>query len=158
LVQTYGLDAQAFAKLDAQLMNPDRDAETAQALQQLVPYLSDARAKSVVQQLRDEGTAEFPAPYRRLDQPVLCAYRLFDDIFFPTNTTDPQRCRVYLLREWLTEVELRERIVSYDYSEDFVDEVLKHEATTLFPMYRRNPTQGDLTAFTDEENKEAHKG
>lgn len=160
LVQTYGMDEQHFAQLDVMLQNPDKDSETAEALQQIVPTLSTARARDVVKQLRETGQAEFPSPYLRVDQPVFCAYRLFEDIFFPTNTSDPQRCRVYFLREWLGEAELRERIVSSGYDEKFVDEVLKHETQTMFPLYRRNPGLGDFSVTREEEtaSKEARRG
>lgn len=149
-----------IAALEAQLNNPDDDAQTAQMLQQLVPHLSDKRARQVVKELRENGTAEFPAPYLRVDEPALCTYKLYEDIFFPTNTTDPQKCRCYFLREWLYEYQLRERTVSHGYSEEFVDEVLKHEAATMFPLYRRNPGMGEFTIVAEEQtaSKEARRG
>jgi hypothetical protein len=66
----------------------------------------------VVKELRENGKAEFPAPYVRVNQPSICAYRLFEDIFLPANTTDLQRARCIFLREWLTEAELKEREMS----------------------------------------------
>lgn len=160
LVQTYGLDATHFANLDAQLMNPDKDAETAQALQQLVPHLSDRRAKDVVKQLREDGHAEFPAPYLKVNQPAFAAYRLFEDVFFPTNTADLKKARAIYIREWLSEVDLRQRIVSHDYDPDFVDKVLEHESETGFPLYRRNPGLGEFTIVAEEQtaSKEARRG
>lgn len=147
-------------QLDAQLNNPDQDADTAKMLQKLVPHLSDKRARQVVKDLRDRGEAEFPSPYLRVDQPTLCAYKLYEDIFFPTNTTDPQKCRCYFLREWLYEWQLRERQISQGYTEAFIEEVLKHEGETMFPLYRRNPGMGEFTIVAEEEtaSKEARRG
>lgn len=159
-VQTLGLQPEQITALEAQLNDPAQDADTAAALRQLIPHLSPARAKTVVTQLRADGEAEFPAPYLRKDQPAVCAYKLFEDIFFPTNTSDAQKCRCYFLREWVAEWELRERVISSGYSQAFVDEVLKHEAATLFPLYRRNPGLGEFTIVAEEQtaSKEARRG
>ena len=157
-LQQMGVDPSALAELEAQMLNPERDDETAEALQQLVPHLTTKRAKQVVADLRDHGQAEFPSPYLKNDHPVVCAYRLFEDIFMPTNTSDGQRCRCYFVREWVSEAELRERIVSQGYDEEFVTEVLKHEAESMFPLYRRNPTQGDFMVIKQEESKDSYRG
>jgi hypothetical protein len=159
-VQALGLQPEQITALEAQMNDPEQDGETAQALQQLIPHLSDARAKKVVQELRENQEAEFPAPYLKTDQPSVCAYKLYEDIFLPTNTADPQKCRAYFVREWLGEWELRERQISYGYSEEFVTEVLKHEAATMFPLYRRNPGMGEFTIVAEEQtaSKEARRG
>lgn len=158
LVQTFGMDPAVLAQLEAQLLNPDQDAESAENLQQIVPHLSDKRARQVVKELREDQVATFPAPYLRVDQPCLYAYRLFESIFFPTNTTSTQKCRCWFVREWLSEVDLKERQVSDGYSEAFVTEALKHEAATGWPLYRRNPTQGDFMVIKQEESKDAYRG
>lgn len=158
LVQTFGMPPQMVAALEAQLMDPDQDAASAENLQQVVTHLSTARARQVVKELRDDGTAAFPTPYLRIDQPCLYPYRLFESIYLPANTAEAQRCRCWFIREWVSEVELRERMVSQDYTESFVEEVLKHEAQTGWPLYRRNPTQGDFMVIKQEESKEAHRG
>lgn len=147
---------QKMQEWEAVLHDPALEAEAVEFLQALYPHLKEFRAKLMVKELRENSRTDFPAPYLRLDQPVICAYRLFDDIFFPANTTDAQRCRGWFLREWLTEVQLRERIVSENYAEDFVDEVLKHEGTTQFPEYHRNPGTGELQI--KEDTKDDYKG
>lgn len=159
LVQTFGLDPKDVQRLQVELMNPDRDSDTAESLTQLLPHLKPARAKRMVKELRETQKTTYPAPYLRLDRPCLRAYRLYQDIFFPTNTAgDVQRGRCYFIREWLSEVELRERIVSDGYDEEFVDECLKHEGATGWPLYRRNPTQGDFMVIKQEESNEAYRG
>ncbi len=149
---------QRVAAMEAKLMDASQDDTTAAALQELAPHLSDRRAHQVVKDLREQGSASFPAPYLRLDQPMVCAYRLFEHVFFPTNTTEAQRSRCWFIREWLSEYELRERVVSDQYTEEFVEEVLKHEGHTGWPLYRRNPTQGDFMVIKQEESKEAYRG
>lgn len=153
-----GLDPQTVAGLESRLNDSSQDGESAKDLQQLLPHLSDKRARQVVRDLRNEGMAEYPAPYLRVDEPKLCAYRLFEEIFMPTNTMSAEKARAWFIREWLDEVELQERTVSHDYTEEFVEEVLKHEAQSGWPMYRRNPTQGDFMVIKQEESKEAYEG
>lgn len=157
LLQQSGATPEQLNRAAATLMDPTQEESALAVLQEFFPHLSEARAKKVVTQLREDGRAEFPAPYLRLDQPVFCAYRLFDDIFFPANTREAQRARCWFLREWLSEVELRERIVSDNYAESFVQEVLKHEGTTQFPTYRRDPANGDFQLARNED-KESYKG
>lgn len=155
----YGLPPEFLTELDAKMQDPANDAELGQMLTQLIPTLRPQRAKSVVAQLRESGTAEFPRPYRKLEQPCLVAYRLFEDIFFPPNTTDLRRkLRWAVVREWVSEVELRERIVSGGYTEAFVEEVLKHEAKTMFPEYERKELTGEWLPVNTPESQELHKG
>jgi hypothetical protein len=158
LVQTFGLPPDRVAALEAQLMDPDQDQASAEALQELAPHLTPKRARQVVKELRAEGAAQFPAPYLRRDQPVLCAYRVFEHIFFPTNTAATQTGRCFFIREWLNEVQVREREHSEGYAKEFIDGVLEHEGDTGWPVYRRNPTQGDFMVIKQEESKEAYRG
>lgn len=145
LVQTYKFTPDDLNVLQQMLMNPDRDAESAQWLQAWQPDLEPDRAKDVVKQLREGGKATFPAPYMRVNLPELSAYRMFDDIYCPANTPNKKgHCRMWFIREWLSEVMLRERAAvkvageeDAAYSESFVEEVLKHEGLTGFPTWQR---------------------
>jgi len=157
LVQTYGLDPQAVAALEAQLYNPAKDRETADALQQVIEHLTPKRARTMVKELRTDGKAEYPSPYLRRDQPMIAAYRLMEDVFVPLNTSHPKRARCWFLREWLTETELRTRIVTHRYGEDFVDAALTHEGMTGFPIYRRGPA-GDLQPYLVQETMDDRRG
>lgn len=151
LVQTYGLPPEQLAELEAALYNPDRDAETAESLLALIDHITPKRARAMVKQLREDGRAEYPCPYLRKDQPMLCAYRVMEDIFCPLNLSDPKRAPYFFLRESLTETELRTRIVTHRYMEDFVDEALTHEGKTGFPLHQRG-SQGELETLNQETN------
>lgn len=158
LAQTFGLPPEQVAQLEAQLHDPSQDAATAEGLQQVLDHLTPKRARTMVRELRETGQAVYPQPYLRRDQPVVCAYRLWEDIFVATNLRDPKRAPYYFLREWLTETELRTRIVTHRYREEFVLEVLRHEGETGFQIYSRNAA-GDLEAApVDEETKEDRRG
>lgn len=136
LLQEMGMDPATFAQLEAQLMNPDQDAETAQALQQLASHLSTKTAKRIVKDLREKGQSSFPYLYVKKDGPAVCGYRLFQDAWLPANTLrDLQRARCLFLVEWVDEVELWSRTATGEgngYTESFVEEVLKHEGQSGF--------------------------
>lgn len=157
LVQTFGLAPEKVAELEAQLYNPEADSDTAEALLQVIDHITPARARKIVQELRATGRAEYPCPYLKTDQPVVCAYRLMEDIFLPLNTTNPKRARCYYLREWLSEVDLRTRIVTHRYDPDWVAEVVKHEGETGFPTTRHG-WNGELESESAEDTKEDHRG
>lgn len=142
LLQEMGMDPATFAQLEAQLMNPDQDAKTAQALQQLASHLSTKTAKRIVKDLREKGQSSFPYLYVKKDGPAVCGYRLFQDAWLPANTLrDLQRARCLFLVEWVDEVELWSRTsasgangseANGGYSVSFVEEVLKHEGQSGF--------------------------
>tara|TARA_B100001094_G_scaffold60571_1_gene56118 strand:- start:28266 stop:30500 length:2235 start_codon:yes stop_codon:yes gene_type:complete len=109
-----------------------------------LPHLKRRTAKRMAKELREnmvvvDGVpsteAEYPRPYVRKNGLKLTTHRMFEDVFFSSNVHDIQRARVIYVREWLTEVELRERTFTHDYSEKYVEEVLKHEGETGFPNY-----------------------
>ena len=155
----YGLQPEQLNQLDAQLQNPEQDDATAKLLQELGPDLNASRTRQMVKELREDGETDFPRKYKRVDQPCLTAYRLYEDIFFPANTTDVRRrARLQLIRQWVTEQELRERTVSEGYDEDFVTETLKHEAESAFPEYERHEVTGEWMPVSMTEMQELHRG
>jgi len=107
------------------------------------PHLSKGRISKIIKELRETGQAVYPSPYIKTSSPKITAHRMFEDIFFPSNTYDIRRARVIFVREWLTESDLRERSVTHGYSQKYVDQVLKHEGETGFPEYVRNEVDGD---------------
>jgi hypothetical protein len=106
--------------------------DAAEVLMQFFPYLKMKRAKRVVKEVRAQFKAgnenpvfEFPRQVVKCEGPVITPRRSCRDWFVPDNTSDFQDARVYYIREWLTEAELRSRVVSMNYSEKFVDAVLE---------------------------------
>jgi hypothetical protein len=136
LEETYGELLSEYDRDDmfSMLSDPARTAEGAALIEQLIPEVSKERARQVVKQFSENGEAEFPHKYLRVNLPRLQAYRLFEDIFFPIGTEqDLEHARVVFVREWLSEARLKERVISYGYSRTFVEEVLKHKGQTAFP-------------------------
>ena len=89
-----------------------------------VMEIKPARAKKAARELQKNGKAELPVHYLFKRGPECVALRLFDDVFVPSNTTDPERARIVYRREWLMEPEIRERAVRLKWNKKFVTELL----------------------------------
>jgi len=135
---------QEFMKeLDLLIQNKTEEEKLGKMLLESSPHLSDARIKKIINELRETGQAVYPSPYTKTQTPTICAHRLFDDIFFPSNTTDLNTARAVFIREWLSEAQLRERQWTHGYEEKYVDAVLEHEGETGFPEYTSHEIAGE---------------
>jgi len=114
------------------LKNPMQEEQAQNILVMFAPHLTLKRAKQIVKELRETGEAQMPVPYVKINKPDIRALRLFRDIYFPKDTTDFQRARMIAIPEWLSEAELKERIVTQGYDEDFVDKALGHAGKSAF--------------------------
>lgn len=117
----------------------------------MFPYLKRPRAVKTVRALRKDGTAEFPAPYIRKDQPEFRAKRFFKDFFVPLNTTSFDRVRVVFEPEWLSRTEVEERALSEGWTKSFKERLLEKEGMPGLKEYERNddkviPIQSDRYA------------
>lgn len=140
--------------------NPARLEELAGLLQTLWPDLPKGRAAKVAAALQTDATATFPYPYVAENRLRIKARRLFHDIFWPENTTDPQRARRIDVREWFTKEELREMDARGDFKPGFLDEVLKHEGTSAWQHYTYYNQFGEFTDSLVQRpwNKEKQRG
>lgn len=106
------------------LFNPAREEEALTLLGQAYPTVKLALRKRALKELRETGRTVLPTPYQRENRPQIVAHRLMDDLFLPLDTDDIQRARAIFRREWVSEVELRERVVSAGYDADWVEAVI----------------------------------
>lgn len=104
--------------------NPDLFDQLQEFLKVIIPSITTARARKVAQGLLEEGEAEIPVPYNFKDGPELIPLRLFEDVFLPVNTTDPDNARVVFLRFWKAEHEIREMAATEGWNAAFVKELL----------------------------------
>jgi hypothetical protein len=114
-------DAASAAQI---VYNWGREADLVALLQSLYPDMRPARAKKAAKQLYEEGEAEIPEKYAKVNMPRIAAKRLYYDIFFHANTTDIQRARVVFHREWLSKAEVLERAATNEWNEEFVEELI----------------------------------
>lgn len=121
------------ARLEAEMLadwmdlatNKTREREALAWLAATFPGVTTEAMRSALRTIRKEGRATLPVPVQRNNRPCVQALRLFDDIFFPVGTADIQRARHIHRREWLNEVELRERVSTLRWDADWVDEVIE---------------------------------
>jgi hypothetical protein len=118
-----GADPEEMQSLFDAVLDKTREDEAAALLMALIPNLDEDRAARAVKDLRDKGAARMPVPYQKKNMLKLCAHRVLDDIFFPSETSDIQRARVILRREWLTKAELSDRMNSMGWKMSFVEKV-----------------------------------
>lgn len=126
LAAQFGAGPDDAADLADIVRNPGRAEELQGLLQLLTPSATKRTLKRAVEELQANGETTFPAPYIKKDMPVFRALRLYEDVFLPANTTDLQSARVIFLRHWYSEVELREKVASEGWSEEFVDKLVGH--------------------------------
>lgn len=117
--------------------NPERRAEWLQWLGVMFPNAAPRALREASKELRETGVTELPVPAIRENRPSVRALKLFDDIFFPIGTVDIQRARSIDRREWLSEVELRERVHTLGWDADVVEEIIekgKGQSLLSYPL------------------------
>lgn len=141
------LEAEMLADWMDLATNKTREREAMAWLAATFPGCTDSAIKTTLRALRKEGRATLPVPVQRNNRPSVQALRLFDDVFFPVGTADIQRARCIHRREWLNEVELKERVATLRWDADWVDDVLERGRgqTIISGDFIRRPGTGDYT-------------
>lgn len=130
-----------IANLPTMIQVPAMDSESAKILTQAydqfvaatlgnslagdVPKVAQKVIHKAIQDLRSTGAAEFPMPYLSRNDPSVVALKPWEDVFLPPHTTDIQKAQVVFHREFLSEADLRARILSHGYAEAWVEEAVK---------------------------------
>ena len=138
-----GGDEQRVQEVLAIMQDPDMDELAIQMLQTVFAGVSEKVLKKALKEFREFGETKVPAPTIHENRPKFCAHRLYEDVFVEANCTDLDRARVIMRREWLSETELRERIVTQQFDPEFVEKVLEKTegATGVAEFDYRNPLQ-----------------
>jgi hypothetical protein len=125
---TAGMDeqqaGQVMSNVQALIFDPTLEQQALDALTSLYPHATKAQVSRALKALRTGSSAVMPAPYVRESSPRIVAYRLWEDIFFPIENTDPETWEKFFLREEYTAVELREKVNSEGWDADWVEEVI----------------------------------
>ena len=82
-------------------------------------------AKKIVVDLREKGVATHARAYVYRSEPKLEALKPFFDVFFPTNTTTLQEASAIYRRVLLTEEQLRDKVLTENWDEEYVEEVIE---------------------------------
>jgi hypothetical protein len=109
------------------------DTELADMVQRYFPRISARRARKVVRELRQKGTAEFPVQSEKFGRPTCVARRFGEGFLIPDNCRQFDKARVWFEPEWISAAELRARIENDGWKPAFVEAVLKHEGVAQIP-------------------------
>lgn len=130
-------DEEMLAEFADLATNPEREAEWLGWMAQMFPGATPKALRTAARELRKTGSTDLPVPEIRENRPRVQVLKFFDDIFFPIGTVDIQRARGIDRREWLSEVELRERVHTLGWNADEVEEVIvkgKGQSLISYPM------------------------
>jgi len=120
----YAAQAAGMPQLTSMLLDPAQEPAVV-ALAAEVLKLKPARARKLVRELREQGRATFPETYISRNGPCVTARRVAEDIFFPIETSTLQRARVMFVKDYLTETELRENVLTEGWDANWVDHAMK---------------------------------
>lgn len=136
-----GGDEQKVEEVITMFKDPDMEEMQMAMLQTVFAGVPKKALKKAAKEIRETGQTKIPAPTIHENRPRFVAHRLYDDVFVDANCTEIDRARVIMRREWMSETELREKIVSEGLDEDFVEKVLeKTEGASGVAEYDyRNP-------------------
>lgn len=125
-LQRLGLDeiTRINPQLGQQIANGSDEAAIA-LLQQAYSGVSKGRAKKAMKSLRNTGFAELPIVRRQIDAPDVKTLAPDGDWIFPAYVTDPQRAPYGFYRTYLSAQDLRLKVKTDDWDEDFVDYVIE---------------------------------
>jgi len=118
--------AQMSPELAEAIVGGEDDAALIEMLQGVFPKLVEKRAKKALEDLREQGVATLPVSRRSVDQPYVKAIPSDGDIFFPPLTLDPQKAPHIFYRCFHTPQELRMKVVTESWDEEWVDYVIEH--------------------------------
>lgn len=122
------------ARAQALIYDPTAEADALALLAVLLPGADAGALKKALAALATEGSASVTVPELVASVPCIQAMRYMDDVFNPENTTRFDAARMNFHREWLSEVQLEERVLNQGYDAKAVKQVLEHEGRTFLPL------------------------
>lgn len=145
LEQGLPLDEDLLDNLESLIQDPEREPELISALLQRFPTLKEKTLKSSLLDLRQQGRAFFPEPYVHANRPRIEALRMWHDVFIPTATRHPDRCRAVYKRAWYSATEVDAKETSGEWTPDFCAALRKQKGKTFVP----DAVSGSYTSTDD---------
>lgn len=93
----------------------------------LLPGVNRKELRAAARALRTDGRAEVRVPFVRESRPKVVAYRWCRDVFWAPEVSDLERAPVVFVRDWLSKQELRERVLTDEWDEGWVEAAEKQE-------------------------------
>lgn len=144
--------ASPLAALPELVANPEAEDQAAELFMGLLP-IDKVEAKELVRDLRKEGIGDYEQQYVSKNLPMVLALKPYDEIALPPETVDLQSARVIFRRCWHTEVELREKVITDDWDEDWVENVVKAGGWQMSANMSDYETASTLVAYKSIDRK-----
>lgn len=105
---------------------------------ELMPELTRRQARKAVRQLIQTGEAQYPFPHVVNARPQWRAYKVYDDIFFPstTETFEGRKPRFIATREWLSEEELRNLAQVEEWDAEWVEKAVETKGQSAIDLHQ----------------------
>ncbi len=130
------LDEEMLADVEGLFANPERSEELLSVLRTRFPHLKLPMLRASLGELQTEGRASFPEPYLLRNEPCVEAMRILEDVYVPTGTKSPRRCRRLYRREWYSRAELENMVTTGELDREFVDLLLEHgDGKSSYPQH-----------------------
>ena len=98
----------------------DIEGELATMLQTIFDT-NKKRAKKAAKELVEDGESQMPVTVTNIDRPVIKNFSMDEDLFLPQNTANYQRVPYMFSVDYMTPEEMREKVISDDWDEDWVE-------------------------------------
>lgn len=103
------------------IQQPDSESMLADMFRTQFPTLKKRDVRKMIRELREEGSTSFPVPYVCKNEPCIRALKMYDDIIVPPETIELQDARVIFMRQWMTEGDLKAKVLTDNWDEKFVE-------------------------------------
>lgn len=118
--------AEADPQLAKAVLDGTADDMLINMLRSVYPNVQEKRAKKALKELRKKGAAEIPVSRLQVNRPMVESLAPDGDFFFPAYITDPQRAPYCFWRTYYSAQELKNKIVTDGWDEEWVDYVIEH--------------------------------
>jgi hypothetical protein len=119
----------------AMLADPARTEEAIQVMLMAFPDLKKAQAAKGIKELRERGETFVPYATVGANQPCFVALKPVQDLIVPDGTIDIQQCKCVFRRLVMSEAELRSKVLTDGWDEQWVEEAIKTKGKLT---YRRD--------------------
>ena len=113
--------------------------------------VSKAKARSMLRELRDEGSTTIPVTRQVINRPKLKALAPDEDVFWPNYTIDPQEAPYVFHVLHMTPEQLRAKISTEKWDEEFVEKAMQLAQNTQRDDTLYNIRQIDESIRNDDE-------
>mgnify|MGYP001056497693 FL=1 len=140
---------QISPELGESIASGEEDETIIELLKASFDGVTDKKARLALKKLRKTGEAELPVVRRQVDAPEVKTLAPDGDFMFPPYVTDPQRAPYCFWRTYYTAQELRNKVSTDNWDEDFVEHVIENFRGVNIDSIEREQEGRRSTSLTD---------